>query len=633
MSRIIVPIFAGAAIAAPAAAQDNALRSAADAFGERVGVEQIGLYNEGQVRGFDLNNSGAYRINDAYFARSAGLNDPVLAGVSVRVGVNATRLAYPAPSGVVNYRLREPTGANGFSVGAGLRDFGTHTVELNGSWRDEADRFGLAGGLVWRPVVRWAPGTEGEALDGGLVGRWRLSDRQTLRAFATAYVRDYDGDWAAKPADGATPPKVRRQHNYSPDWARVDATNANFGALYSGAFGPWSVDLSAFHSVFDVRRSDFTLLEIRADGSAEATTFLNPAKTNTADSAEARVGRVFQTGDFSHLVSASVRARRSDVELASGLATPLGPLTLATDVAPSSEPEWRGDHGRDVVEQVTASVGYGLVWADRLQVRLGAHRTRYDKQLLTVDGVHTRRIEESTLYNASAVWSLSPRTSLFGSWVTGLEESGVAPQNATNGNEVLAPVEAEQFELGVRHAFADNLTIIGAVFEVSKPTTGMRADGSFGFVGEVRHRGVEASLAGRLDGRTSVVLGAVAFQPKVSGDLVDAGLVGDRAAGVSDFVANASIERQLGDGWSVDAQLSYDSARWGDVRNSFRTPGQALLNLGARRRFELGGRPAQFRLLASNVTGSAGWWASRSGLFYPVAPPTVRAMLTANFGG
>jgi iron complex outermembrane recepter protein len=78
--------------ASAAAAQDNAVTSAADAFGERAGIEQSGLYTESQVRGFDLNDSGAYRIDDAYFSRAQGLDDTILAGVSVRVGVNAARL-------------------------------------------------------------------------------------------------------------------------------------------------------------------------------------------------------------------------------------------------------------------------------------------------------------------------------------------------------------------------------------------------------------------------------------------------------------------------------------------------------------------------------------------------------------
>lgn len=620
-------------MAGPAAAQDSAVRSAADAFGERVGIEQLGLYNEGQVRGFDLNNSGAYRIEDAYFSRAAPINDPVLAGVGVRVGVNAASLAYPAPSGVVNYRLREPGARNTLTLGGGLRDYRTHTLEANGSWKDAADRFGLAGGVVWRPVARWSAGTEGEAVDAGLVGRWRIAEGHALRAFASIYARDYDGDYAFKSADGAPPPDARKTHRYGPAWARVEATNANMGVLYDGEVAGWSVDLAAFRSIFDTERTDFTVVETRADGSAEAALFLSPPKRNVSDSGEARIGRVFRTGSLDHLVSASLRGRRSEVELASSLSVPLGPLTLATDVAPSEEPAWNGTRGLDVVEQVTGSLGYGLAWGDRLQVRLGVHRTRYEKDVLTIAGVRTRGTEESTLYNASAVLGLTDRTAVFGSWVTGLEESGVAPQSATNRNDVLPPVKAKQFELGVRHALTDDLTFIAALFDVSKPTMGLRADGSFGHVGQVAHRGVEASLAGRLGEKTGVVLGAVAFRPKVSGPLVDAGVVGDRAAGISSVVANASVERQLGAGWSVDAQLTYSGERWADSLNTFKTPAQLQLNLGARRGFDLRGRPAQFRLLASNVTDAGGYWASPSGLLWPIGAPTVRALLSVRFGG
>jgi iron complex outermembrane receptor protein len=151
-------------------------------------------------------------------------------------------------------------------------------------------------------------------------------------------------------------------------------------------------------------------------------------------------------------------------------------------------------------------------------------------------------------------------------------------------------------------------------------------------VGRVRHRGVEGSLAGQLGAKTNVVLGAVAFTPKVTGPLVDAGVVGSRAAGISSFVANASVERQITDAWSVDAQVTYSGERWADTANTFKTPAVTMLSLGARHRFELGGRPAMFRVLASNLTGKEGYWASPSGLLWPIAPRTVRAMLTVTFG-
>jgi iron complex outermembrane receptor protein len=281
-----------------------------------------------------------------------------------------------------------------------------------------------------------------------------------------------------------------------------------------------------------------------------------------------------------------------------------------------------------MVEQITASSGYGLAWSDRVQLRFAIHRTRYDKDVLSIAGVQTEGVSETTLYDVSAVVSFTDRTSVFGSWVTGLEESGVAPTSAINRDDVLPPVEAEQFELGVRHAITPALTFIGALFDVSKPTNGFRADRSFGLVGDVRHRGVEGSIAGQLDAKTSVVLGAVTFQPKVTGPLVDAGVVGSRAAGISHLILNANVERQLGDGWSMDAGLSYSGERWADTVNTFKTPSVTTFSLGARSRFVVAGRSAEFRVLGSNLTGSEGYTAAPTGILLPIAPRTVRAMVS-----
>jgi iron complex outermembrane receptor protein len=619
------------AAAATAAAQDSAVKSAADAFGERVGTEQSGLYGETQVRGFDLNESGAYRIDDAYFSRAAALNDPVLAGVGIRVGVNAVRLAYPAPSGVVNYRLRQAGPTNELRLGVGLRDFGTRVVQGDASVR-EGD-FSFAGGFVWRPLWRLAQGYEGRGLDVGGVGAWQVTPDQRLRAFSSMFKRSYDGDYAVVPSEAAVPPSLERLHQYSPSWAETEAVNSNFGLLYDGQIGGFTLDLTAFRSIFDIDRTDYTLISADAAGLASATTYRNPDRPKRADSAEIRVGRQFEAVGLSHLATVSLRGGRTTVDLTSNLAIPLGAFDLRHDDAPDGvEQAWAGTRGEDTVEQRTASVGYGLAWRERLQVRVAMHRTRYEKDVLSIAGVRTDGISMTSLYNVSAVVSLTDRTALFGSWVTGLEESGVAPTSAINRDEVLSPVEAEQFEFGVRHTVMPGLTFIGALFDVSKPTNGFRADRSFGLVGEVRHRGIESSIAGKLDAKTSLVVGAVAFQPEVTGPLVDAGVVGSRAAGISHVIVNANVERQLKDGWSMDAAIGYWGERWADTANTFKTPAVTTVSLGARRRFVLAGRPADFRVLASNLTGAEGYWAAPSGVFSPIAPRTVRAMLTVTFG-
>lgn len=617
-----------------ALAQESAIATASDAFGERVGIEQIGLYDEGQVRGFDLQSSGAYRIEDAYFSMASNLNDPVLAGVSVRVGVNAARLAYPAPSGVVNYRLRGPSERNRLTIGGGFRDYGTTVIQADGSWTSPDKVFSLTGGMVVRPEVTWGYGGSGKAMDVGVVGGWKISDTQSLRAFASRYWRRYDGDMGMIALDPALPPPVKPLRNYAPPWAGVEAQNLNFGGLYKGRFGDWTLDASAFRSMYASERSDFTLVATRANGDASATTLVSPGKTNTSDSAEARLSRVYRAGSFSHLVSASVRVRHSEVEMAQSLAVPAGTFNLrGPSPDPAPPPPWSGARGLDTVDQLTGSLGYGLLWGERLQVRLGAHRTRYEKEVATFSGVTTRGEETAWFYNVSAVWSLTPTTSLFASYVTGLEESGFAPQSATNRNEVLPPVEAKQQEIGVRHALTDNLTLLAALFEVSKPTTGFRADGSFGLVGEVAHRGVEASLSGRIGEKTDVVLGAVSYEAEVTGPLVASGVVGSQPAGIAELIANASIERQLTRVWSLDAQVNYFGESFVDSRNTLSAPALTTVGLGARARFELDGRPVTFRVLASNLTDERGWSSSTGGLIWPIGPRTLRATFSMTFGG
>jgi iron complex outermembrane receptor protein len=619
--------------AAPEPAPATATSAAEDAFGERVGIDQIGLYGESQARGFDLQSSGAYRIDGAYFVRAAPLSDSVASGLSVRVGVAATALDLPSPSGVVVYRLREPGPANALTVTTGLREYETPHLELLGTVVNRSGSLGVIAHALIRPHVNYPLGQKGPAHNAGAVVRWRPDEATSLRIFGAYAITRYDGSFAVVPADAAVPPPVRPRHDYSPAWAKADAQDLTGGLLFHHGWEGWSLDLSAIRSTNRANRSDFTILATDRDGDVVSTLYYTPPVETSADSGEIRLARTFAALGARHRIGIAARYRRSLVERAAATPFAAGTFTLRDGPAEVPQPTLpiAVPRGEDVVRQSIFSATYGIEFSDRAQLRLGAHRSRYDKRVLDFDDRASRRVQDTWLYNASVTWRPWRGLRLFASYVTGLEEVGVAPTSATNRGEVLPPVEARQTEVGARYELASGLNLIVAGFDIRKPTYGLRGDGAFALVGDVRHRGFEMSVAGRIGSGTKAVLGALILKPRVGGALVETGLVGRTPAGISRFNFIASVEQRLGSAWSADAQFKYDGPREIDSANSAKAPGVAILDLGAG--WDLGavGVPASLRVQLLNVANAHGYYATASGFLGPLWSRTFRVLLTANF--
>jgi iron complex outermembrane receptor protein len=274
------------------------------------------------------------------------------------------------------------------------------------------------------------------------------------------------------------------------------------------------------------------------------------------------------------------------------------------------------------------SASYGLQISDLVQVRLGAHRNIYEKTVDDFEGVRARNREQSWLYSASAIWQPMTRFRLFASYVSGLEESGVAPAAASNRGAVLPPVKARQTEVGARYEVAPGLNLIVAGFDIRKPIYGLRPDLFYAPVGTVRHRGVEASLTGRLTPDTTIVLGANMLKPRIAGALVAAGQVRATAPGVSRFNATVSVEQRLSAAWSVDAYLLYEGRRRRDSVSDTEVPAVPFAFAGARYSWTWGGSRMSLRGQLVNALGHMGYYATPYGALVPVSPQTFRLLLS-----
>src|ERR1700754_4571562 len=124
--RFLLAAAALACLATPALAQradDNAVKSADDAFGTSVGNENIGLYGPFDVRGFSAVDAGNVRIDGLYFDRQTDSPSLIAPGSTIRVGISAQGYPLPEPTGIADYDLVRVGDKRVVSVIAGYGPF------------------------------------------------------------------------------------------------------------------------------------------------------------------------------------------------------------------------------------------------------------------------------------------------------------------------------------------------------------------------------------------------------------------------------------------------------------------------------------------------------------------------------
>lgn len=271
-----------------------AVTQAQDAFGQRVGDEIIGLYNESQVRGFSLENAGNYLLDGHYFVRSGRLPDGLVEQSTVKVGVSALQSPFPAPSGLVEFALRKPgAGPAGIEATAGLRWAGSDYYRVN-VWASNseiaADGASIVGGIEIVPEATFPDGTEGNEYNFGMISEARLNN-VSIRALVGGSSVQYNGDYGFISTHGVLPaPVPGRYEMFGPQWGEFKRTER-----IAGVTARWlpRQDLEAeaafFHSKSDTPKADFTSLELTAPGRALATVSMARDQEQSVNSAEVKI--------------------------------------------------------------------------------------------------------------------------------------------------------------------------------------------------------------------------------------------------------------------------------------------------------------------------------------------------------
>jgi iron complex outermembrane receptor protein len=609
------------ASATPALAQrasENAVASAQDAFGTSVGNERVGIYFPQSARGFSPVQAGNVRINGLYFDYQADLNERLISGSNVRVGLTAQGYPFPAPTGVADFSLRLPGSEAVASVVAGLGPFGGVRAAVDAQLPVTAT-LGVAAGVGVESEEIYHGG-ERRLLTAAAVARWRPAKEVEIIPFWS--LQDSSGG-EAQPiiftAGAYLPPRIERRRYFGPEWAKNEARSVNYGLLATFSSGDWTLRGGAFRSSAQNRRN-FTpfFLNTSPDGESDREVGYERGRRSASTSGELRLTRQAIEGDRLHLFHLMTRGRMQDRIYGGSQRFKFGRGPIDEPILAPEPILSPGAQTTDRVRQLTGGLGYEGRWRGVGELSLGIQRTVYEKAVVRPSGALPVSKSSPWLLNGTLSVIAGPRLVFYAGYSKGLEESPVAPEIAVNRGEAPPAIITEQMDAGLRYAITPELRLVAGVFDVRKPYFALDPARVFRQLGERRNRGVEMSLAGQVTPRLNVVLGALFLDATVGGDAVDLGLIGRRPIASVGRTVTAAVNWNLPwvKGLSLDLAYEGTSDRIANAANSLVIPERYALALGGRYRFDLSGKPATLRAQVASVNNAYGFNNAGEGFYY-----------------
>ena len=612
-------------------ADDNAVADAEDAFGSNDGGEDLGLYGPFDVRGFSPIDAGNVRIEGVFIDRQGDLSPRVVEGNRIRVGPSASNYAFPAPSGVVDYRLRTPGSETLLSGVAQVNSFGGALVEIDAAL-PITEQLSIGGGLS-HSRSEYASGNNADVTNIAAIAHWRPAPETDAKLFWSR-TRIADEDiFPIILGDGrATPPQLVRRRFLGQHWADVETERFNYGAIGRTTIGGFGIRAGLFRSVNDVREGHNIFLQATAiDSPAARIVSAYPGRHAASTSGELGLAREFTTGRLNQRIQLIGRGRLQDRRYGGAQRIELPPAPFGQPLYIARPAFQFTQQTTDEVRQWSAGLAYQAEYEGAGQLSAGIQKVDYRKSVTTATGPRPVSRDDPWLFNIAATLNVAPRLSVFGSFTRGLEESDVAPEIALNRDEAPSALNTKQLDGGVK-ASAGPINIIAGAFDIQRPYYGVDGENIFRRLGSVRHRGVEASLTGSPLPGLTLVAGGTFLHARLSGEEVASGAIGNRPVDVPARKLIASLDwRPPSTATSFDVAVEHVGPNTGDARNDVRVRPYTTIDAGVRHRFRLADAPAVFRVQATNLFDSYGWEVAGNNAFIYTQSRQVSARLAVDF--
>jgi len=621
-------------------AADNPVTAAQDAFGLTLGLESIGLYGAGGIRGFSPQAAGNIRIDGLYFDEQGNLSNRVIEGSTTRVGVSEIGYPFPAPTGIIDYELRHAgDGTAGASIIANVGPYDAWGISVDGAvplvGKELILPIGVATQVSTQTQFSATPGYTSHITSIGATPQWSPNDRVTVRGlFDWQQTRDETTMPLFFSAGDYLPPPIPRGY-LGQNWAQSRGLTKNLGALIAAQLSrTWTLNAGIFRSSADspLSFSDF-YTNIQPNGESEHQVVGYPDQYNASTSGEVRLTGHFRTGDWHHQLILLARGRDVLAQYGGDDAVDVGPANIGSGLEVAPPNFTYSPRTGDRTRLWSFGSAYHVDWDRFAELEVGIQQENY-REKVTTPGEPEGRLSDRPLRGyGNAAMALTRLLTLYAGYTQGLENSGVAPSAAANRNAVLPASRTWQAESGVRYLVTPRLKIITGVYELQKPYFDLDLNDVDRQLGLQRAKGYELSVSGQHLGNFDIDVGILENKISVIGPNLAAEGVGPVALGQPRLTYSANINYTMPE-WS-NASLDLSALHFGvapaTVDNRVYVPAVTILNFGGRYRFTIFGRNSTLRVQIQNVTDSS-WWtvANTPGYFLTPGPRTIFAYLTTD---
>ncbi|MBC2384703.1 TonB-dependent siderophore receptor [Pseudomonas sp. WS 5106] len=343
---------------------------------------------------------------------------------------------------------------------------------------------------------------------------------------------------------------------------------------------------------------------------------------------------LFATGPVTHMTT--LMATRYEDELSRGINN--GTTILSNIYHPVDTPKQSINAPKVLRISETELSGVALTDTlgfldDRLQLTLGMrHQSIESRNYNSTGGVSSRYDASANTPLLGVVIRPWDDVSLYYNYVEGLSKGDAAPGTASNAGETFAPYESKQHELGVKYKHGTFMTSV-ALFQITKPSGEVGADGVYSVQAEQRNRGVELSVFGEVAPGTRLMGGVTFLDGELTKSATPANR-GNKPVGVPDIQANlwAEWDTPWLEGFTLTGGAIYTDSQYVNQANTQKLDSWTRIDAGARYATKIEGRPTTFRATVQNVFDREYWSGVASyGAFSPGYPRTLQLSATVDF--